>query len=188
MTLTHILIALGATLISGAGGISIGFLVTHGRGKAFSGITSALNSMVQTVPPAAVVILAFPLLGFGWPPTVLALVLYSLFPILSNTIMGFYSIPPGVIDSASGMGMNQLQRLRMVELPLASPLILSGLRHSFILNIGTATIGAVIGGGGLGIIIISGLTLQNPALVLSGTIVISGIAILTEGHKKKDPS
>jgi osmoprotectant transport system permease protein len=76
------------------------------------------------------------------------------------------------------MGMSNLQRLRLVEFPLALPVINTGLRHSFILNIGTATIAAVIGGGGLGTIIISGLTLQNSALVFSGTIVITGLALI----------
>jgi osmoprotectant transport system permease protein len=124
------------------------------------------------------VILAFPFLGFGLPPALLALALYSVFPVVANTVVGFQSVPSDVLDAASGMGMSNLQRLRLVEFPLALPVINTGLRHSFILNIGTATIAAVIGGGGLGTIIISGLTLQNSALVFSGTIVITGLALI----------
>jgi osmoprotectant transport system permease protein len=178
MTASHMLLTLSASMISSIVGILIGFAVTHGKGRYYHEIVRTLNGFVQTLPPTAVVILAFPFLGFGWPPALLALALYSVFPVVANTVVGFQSVPSDVLDAATGMGMSNLQRLRLVEFPLALPVINTGLRHSFILNIGTATIAAVIGGGGLGTIIISGLTLQNSALVFSGTIVITGLALI----------
>lgn len=178
MTASHMMLTLSASMISSIVGILIGFAVTHGKGRYYHEIVRTLNGFVQTLPPTAVVILAFPFLGFGWPPALLALALYSVFPVVANTVVGFQSVPSDVLDAATGMGMSNLQRLRLVEFPLALPVINTGLRHSFILNIGTATIAAVIGGGGLGTIIISGLTLQNSALVFSGTIVITGLALI----------
>lgn len=178
MSLTHLLLTLGASLLSGLTGIGLGILVTRKSGREFLGIVQRMNALIQTFPPSAVIILAFPFLGFGWKPTLAALFLYSLFPVLGNTVLGFQQIQTSILDAADGMGMTEVQKLRIVELPQAHPFILTGLRHSFILNVGTASIGAVIGSGGLGTIIISGLTLQNSALVLSGTLCIVGLALL----------
>ena len=180
MTGAHITLTLAATLLSTVVGILIGIAVTRGAGKDFQQLVLRLNAFIQTFPPSAVIILAFPVLGFGWKPALLALFLYSLFPILGNTVVGFQSVSPAVIDSAKGMGMTWFQQLWIAEFPQALPMVLTGIRHSYILNLGTAAIAAVIGGEGLGTIIISGLTLQNSALVLSGTIVISLLAFMGE--------
>ncbi|MGM0431374.1 MAG: ABC transporter permease [Spirochaetota bacterium] len=180
MTGAHISLSLLATALSTITGVLIGIAVTRQEGKSFQQLVLRLNAFIQTFPPSAVIILAFPILGFGWEPALLALFLYSLFPILGNTVVGLQSVSLDVKDSASGMGMTPFQRLWIAELPQASPMILTGIRHSYILNLGTAAIAAVIGGGGLGTIIISGLTLRNSALVLSGTIVISLLAFIGE--------
>ncbi len=180
MGVAHLLITLGATFLSSLVGIVIGIAVTRRWGLDFQQLVLRLNAFVQTFPPSAVIIIAFPILGFGWKPALLALFLYSLFPVLSNTIVGFNEIDRGLIDAAKGMGMSGLQRLWMVELPQALPLITTGIRHSYILNLATAAIAAVIGGEGLGTIIISGLTLRNSALVFSGTLVISLLALIGE--------
>lgn len=180
MTLIHTGLTLGATLLSVGVGVGLGVVVTRRAGKDFQTMLKRVNGFIQTFPPSAVIILAFPFLGFGWEPTMLALFLYSLFPVVGNTIVGFQSIRPGIIDAARGMGMSEFQRLMIVEMPQALPLIFTGIRHAFILNLGTAAIGAVIGAGGLGTIIISGLTLQNSALVLSGTIVTIALAFSGE--------
>ena len=180
MTGAHILLTLAATLLSTVTGIFIGIAVTRNAGKDFQQLVLRLNAFIQTFPPSAVIILAFPVLGFGWKPALLALFLYSLFPILGNTIVGFQSVSPAVKDAARGMGMTWFQQVWIAEFPQAFPMILTGIRHSYILNLGTAAIAAVIGGDGLGTIIISGLTLRNSALVLSGTIVISLLAFLGE--------
>lgn len=180
MTGAHIALTMTATLLSTFVGILIGIAVTRKAGKDFQQLILRLNAFIQTFPPSAVIILAFPALGFGWKPALLALFLYSLFPILGNTVVGFQSVSTALIDSAKGMGMTWFQQLWIAEFPQALPMILTGIRHSYILNLGTAAIAAVIGGEGLGTIIISGLTLRNSALVLSGTIVISLLAFIGE--------
>ena len=180
MTGAHITLTIAATLLASVFGIFIGILVTRRAGREFQHLVLKLNAFIQTFPPSAVIILAFPVLGFGWQPALLALFLYSLFPVLGNTIVGFNAVTPAVIDAAKGMGMTWFQQLHIAELPQALPMIITGIRHSYILNLGTAAIAAVIGGEGLGTIIISGLTLRNSALVLSGTIVISMLAFIGE--------
>ncbi len=180
MTLQHIGITALASCASILIGTLIGTLVTRKTGQALLPFTQTLNSIIQTLPPSAVLIIAFPFLGFGWGPTILALFLYSLFPIMSNTIVGFQQIPAAVLDAAEGMGLNPQQRLRFIEIPMAIRIILTGIRYAVILNIGTAAIGAIVGAGGLGTIIISGLTRQNSALIFSGAVSTAGLAILSD--------
>lgn len=180
MTGEHIVLTLLATGLAAVVGILIGVAVTRKGGQAFQVLILRLNAFIQTFPPSAVIILAYPVLGFGWKPALLALFLYSLFPVLGNTVVGFQGVSPAVKESARGMGMTAFQQLWIAEFPQAWPMILTGIRHSYILNLGTAAIAAVIGGGGLGTIIISGLALRNSALVLSGTIVISLLAFIGE--------
>ena len=180
MTGEHIALTLLATVLSSFVGILIGIGVTRKGGKDFQVLILRLNAFIQTFPPSAVIILAYPVLGFGWKPALLALFLYSLFPVLGNTVVGFQSVAPDLKESARGMGMTSLQQLWIAEFPQAWPMVITGIRHSYILNLGTAAIASVIGGGGLGTIIISGLALRNSALVLSGTIVISLLAFIGE--------
>jgi osmoprotectant transport system permease protein len=180
MTGEHIALTVLATALAALVGILLGVGVTRKGGQDFQVLIMRLNSFIQTFPPSAVIILAYPILGFGWKPALLALFLYSLFPILGNTVVGFGGVAPEVKESARGMGMTVLQQLWIAEFPQAWPMILTGIRHSYILNLGTAAIAAVIGGGGLGTIIISGLALRNSAFVLSGTIVISLLAFIGE--------
>ena len=132
---------------------------------------------MQTFPPAAVLALSVPALGFGFSPTIAALFLYSVLPILRNTLGGLASVSADAVDAARGMGMTPAQVLARVELPLALPVILAGVRTSVIVNVGTATIGATIGAGGLGAPIISGLVNQNPAFLAEGTIIVGLMAI-----------
>jgi len=151
-------------------GISIGVLVTRPMGRQYLPLVSSLSSLGQTFPPVAVLALAVPLLGFGFKPTVAALLLYGLLPILRNTIVGIENIPADVREAAYGMGMSSWQVLFRIELPLALKVIMSGIRISVVINIGTATVGATIGAGGLGSPIIAGLVAENPAFVIEGAI------------------
>jgi len=151
-------------------GISIGVLVTRPLGRQYLPLVSNLSSLGQTFPPVAVLALAVPLLGFGFKPTVAALLLYGLLPIVRNTITGIENIPSEVREAAYGMGMSSWQVLFKIELPLALKVIMSGIRISVVINIGTATVGATIGAGGLGSPITAGLVSENPAFVLEGAI------------------
>ena len=174
----HLLLVGISSLLAIACGVGAGVLVTRPRGRQFLPVAEKLAAVVQTFPPAAVLALSVPALGFGIAPTIAALFLYSVLPILRNTLAGITSVPADVTDAARGMGMTPGQSLARVELPLALPAILAGVRTSVIVNVGTATIGATIGAGGLGAPIISGLVNQNPAFLAEGTIIV-GILALT---------
>lgn len=173
----HLLLVGSSSIIATTIGMIGGVLVTRKSGRDFISLTRSLSSFLQTFPPIAVLALAPPLLGFGTAPTVLALVLFSILPVLNNTITGISEIPPPIIDVSKGMGMNQNQILFGVELPLAARIISAGVRISLIINIGTATIGAVVGAGGFGVIVIAGLVRNNPAFIFSGALATALFAL-----------
>ena len=167
-----------ASMLSIIVGIPLGILATRGFGKILYPLIGHLTSLGQTFPPIAVLALAVPALGFGLKPTVLALFLYGLFPIVSSTAVALFGVAPSVLDSAKGMGMTPVQSLVKVELPLGLSVILGGIRISVIVNIGTAMIGALIGAGGLGSPVVAGLIQFNPAFILEGTLPAAFMAIL----------
>jgi osmoprotectant transport system permease protein len=158
--------------------IPLGIWVTRPSGRDFLGLTSAITSFGQTFPPVAVLALAVPILGFGLWPAVIALFLYGLLPVVRNTTAGIMAVPASVLDSAYGMGMSRAQALWRVELPLAAPVIMAGVRTSVIINVGTAMVGAVVGSGGLGVPIVSGLVQNNTAFVLEGALPAAALALL----------
>ena len=158
----------------------MGIWVTRDTGTDFLPIVSSLASLSQTFPPVAVIALAVPVLGFGALPTIVALILYGMLPILRNTIAGMRSIDRTSLDAAYGIGMSRQQALVRVEIPLALPVILAGIRISVVINIGTAMIGAVIGAGGLGSPIVAGLVRDNLAFVVEGAVPAALLAILVD--------
>lgn len=172
-----VLISSGLTIIIG---IPLGIWVTRSSGKDFLPIVSDLTSFGQTFPPVAVLALAVPVFGFGVIPTVIALFLYGLLPVIRNTVAGLKAVPSAIVEVAYGMGMSRLQTLIHVEVPLAARIILAGVRISVVINIGTAMIGAVIGAGGLGDPIIAGLVQFNTAYVIEGAIPAAILAILID--------
>jgi osmoprotectant transport system permease protein len=156
----------------------LGILVTRPSGAEFLPLSRTLVNIGQTFPPVAVLAVAVPLVGFGEKPTLIALFAYGLLPIFENTVTGLRGCPPEVLEAADGMGMSPLQRLRSVELPLAMPLILEGIRLSLVINVGTATIGSTVAAKGLGEVIIAGLLSNNNAFILQGGLVTGLMAIL----------
>ena len=134
----------------------------------------------QTVPPVAVLAIAVPLIGFGAWPALIALALYGLLPIVRATVAGLESVPQAALEAADGAGMTATQRLRRVELPLALPVLLAGVRTSVIINIGTATIASTVGAKTLGSPIIVGLSGFNTAYVIQGALVVGLLAIVTD--------
>jgi osmoprotectant transport system permease protein len=156
----------------------LGILVTRPSGAEFLPLSRTLVNIGQTFPPVAVLAVAVPLVGFGEKPTLIALFAYGLLPIFENTVTGLRSCPPEVLEAADGMGMSPLQRLWSVELPLATPLILEGIRLSLVINVGTATIGSTVAAKGLGEVIIAGLLSSNNAFILQGGLVTGLMAIL----------
>jgi len=142
--------------------------------------TLPLTGLLQTIPSIALLALMIPLFGIGKFPAIVALFLYSLLPIVRNTYVGLHEIEPIYVDSARAMGMLPNQRLKYVELPLAYPTILAGIKTAAIINIGTATLAAFIGAGGLGEPIVTGLALNNHAMILEGALPAAALAILAE--------
>lgn len=176
----HLGLVLVSSILAIAVGVPLGTVVTRRWGRSFLGLVDDLTSLGQTIPPVAVLALAVPLLGFGFEPTVVALFLYSILPVVRNTIGGLDAVPRDLIEAARGMGMTASQCLFKVEFPLAIRVIMAGVRISVVINVGTATIGAVIGAGGLGAPIIAGLVRQNPAFVLEGAIAGGILALLAD--------
>jgi len=176
----HLELVALSSLLAIAFGVSLGVWVTRSSGRSFLFLANDFTSFGQTFPPVAVLALAVPVLGFGFWPTIVALFLYGLLPIVRNTIAGLNAVPDGVLDAARGMGMSRLRMLGLIELPLAARFIIAGIRVSVIINIGTAMIGAVIGAGGLGTPIIGGLVQNNLAFVLEGAIPAALMAVLAD--------
>ncbi len=137
--------------------------------------------MIQTIPSLAILVFMIPLLGIGNVPAIAALFLYSLLPIVRNTYLGLHDISPQLRESAQALGLPPMARLRLVELPLAYRSILAGIKTSAIINIGTATLGALIGAGGYGQPILTGIRLDNIGLILQGAIPAAVLALLVQG-------
>jgi len=133
----------------------------------------------QAIPSIGVLVFFSAALGLGTAPTVLALVIYALLPILRNTMVGLQGVDPAAVESARGLGMTRVQSLLRVELPLASPVIFAGLRTSLILIVGTATLGSFVGGGGLGVVIASGIN-QSDRIVFVGAVMVAALALLAD--------
>ena len=178
LTLNHLGIVAAATLASTAVAVGLAILVTRPAGAEFLPLSRSLANIGQTFPPVAVLAIAVPLLGFGTPPTLIALFLYGLLPIFENALTGLTTLPPDVVEASLGVGMTGWQRLLQVELPLAAPVILAGIRLSVVVSIATATIGSTVAAHTLGEVIIAGLTTDNTAWVLEGGLIVAVLAVL----------
>jgi len=137
--------------------------------------------VMQTIPSIALLAFMLPLFGIGAKPAIVALFLYGLLPILRNTVTGLRGVDQRLIEVGLGLGMTPGQLLRQVELPLAAPVILAGVRTSTVINIGTATLAAFIGAGGLGDPIVTGLTVSDANLILSGALPAAALALVVDG-------
>jgi osmoprotectant transport system permease protein len=178
LALAHLGTVFVAAATSTVIAVALGILVTRASGREFLPLSRTLVNIGQTFPPVAVLAVAVPLVGFGETPTLIALFAYGLLPIFENTVTGLQGCPRSVIEAADGMGMSARTRLFSVELPLAMPLILEGIRMSLVINVGTATIGSTVAAKGLGEVIIAGLLSNNTAFILQGGLVTGLMAIL----------
>lgn len=175
-TLQHISIALLAVLIGTAVAVPSGILLT--RNKKTASIVLGISGVVQTIPSLVLFGLALPVFGLGFKPALIVLSLYSILPILRNTYIGINEVDGKYIEAARGMGMSGLQRLYMVELPIALPVIIAGIRISLVYIISWATVAALIGAGGLGDLIWTGLQSYDKNLIMAGAIPASLLALL----------
>ncbi len=181
LTGEHILIVAVSCGLAVVIGVGTGIAAT--RRPLLRRISVAIASVLQTIPSLALFgfLLPVPFIGgIGQHTAILCLVLYSLLPILRNTIVGINSVDPPVREAAVAMGMTDRQLLRWVELPLAAPTILAGIRIALVTNIGTAVIAAIIGGGGLGVLIFRGVASVNTMEILAGAIPAAALALLAD--------
>lgn len=178
LTLSHLTFVAIATVASTLVAVGLAIVVTRPFGAEFLPLSRSLANIGQTFPPVAVLALCVPILGFGAGPTLVALFLYGLLPIFENALTGLTTLPPSVNEAARGVGMTGPQRLLGVELPLATPVILAGIRLSVVISVATATIGSTVAASTLGEVIIAGLLSNNVAFVLQGGLVVGVMAVL----------
>jgi osmoprotectant transport system permease protein len=174
----HVGLVLASTLIAVAIGVPAGILLI--RRPRLARPVLAFANVVQTIPSLALFgfLIPLPLLGgVGARTAIVALVVYALLPILRNTHAGIASVDPAVVDAAAGLGMSPGQRLRWVELPLALPVVLAGVRIAVVVGIGLATIAAAIGAGGLGVLIYRGVATVDHRLILAGAVPAAVLAL-----------
>jgi len=176
--LQHLGLVLFSAAISTALGLTLGLAVRFRALSEFCEPLLRAATLLQTVPSAAVLALSVPMLGYGQTPVVIALVFYGLLPILRNTIQGLDAVPGQVLLAADGMGMTPAQRLLRVQLPLAMPAILAGIRTTVIINISAATLGAAVGAGGLGVLIVNGIRSMDVTMIIKGALPVSLLALL----------
>lgn len=172
--LEHIQISFIALFFAVLIAIPLGIYLTNKKKIAESII--GISAVLQTIPSLALLGLLIPLFGIGKVPAIIALVVYALLPILRNTYTGINEVDPSLKEAALAMGMNRSKRLVKVELPLAMPVMMAGIRTAMVLIVGTATLAALIGAGGLGDIILLGIDRNNTALILIGAIPAAMLA------------
>jgi osmoprotectant transport system permease protein len=174
----------GATLC----GVAAAIAVTRPWGAGATPLAGLVAKIGQSFPPAAVLAVMVPMLGFGALPTLVALFAYGLLPVLENTQAGLRAVPAPVLEAASGLGFSPWRRLLQVELPLAWPQTLAGIRTAAVVGLGTATVGSTVGALTLGTPIIDGLVANKPGFVLQGAIPLALLAIAFElaGARKKE--
>jgi osmoprotectant transport system permease protein len=173
--LRHMEITGMAVLLAVIIGVPIGIYITKNR--KISDTVINIANIFQTLPSLALFGLIIPILGIGVTPSVFVLFLYALLPIIKNTYIGVDSIDPAAIEAGKGMGMTMFQILYMVEIPLALPVIMGGIRISTVINIGTATIAALIGAGGLGDFIFKGISMNSNNMILTGAVPAALLAL-----------
>ncbi|MCK0746331.1 ABC transporter permease [Chromohalobacter nigrandesensis] len=183
LTLEHISLVGVAVGIATLTGVPIGIAITKNERVAKSVLYIA--SIIVTIPSIALFGIMIPILsiigqGIGYLPAVIAVLLYSQLPIIRNTYTAINNVDPALREAARGVGMSQNQRLRMVEIPLAVPVIMAGVRTAVVLNIGVMAIAAYIGAGGLGTLISRGISQSDPRQLILGAVAVSVLAIIVD--------
>ena len=178
-TREHLLLV--AISLSAAIVIAIPLGIAAARWPRFGPLILGTTGIIQTIPSLALFVFMIPLLGIGGPPAVVALFLYSLLPIVRNTHAGLNDIPLSIRESAEALGLPRGAQLRLIELPLSTRAILAGIKTSAVINVGTATLAALIGAGGYGQPILTGIRLDDISLILQGAVPAAALALLVQG-------
>ncbi|MBI5580803.1 MAG: ABC transporter permease [Deltaproteobacteria bacterium] len=173
----HIQLVLTSSAISIGIGVPLGILLTRGFMRRHCDWILNILGICQTVPSLAVIAISMTYIGIGKKTAIFALVIYGLLPIIRNSVAGLAGVDPVILDAGRGMGMNPRQLLLRVELPNALYVILAGIRTSTVINVGTAAMSFLIGGGGLGDLIFSGIAMVDPGYMLAGAVPTAVLAI-----------
>lgn len=167
--------------ISFAIAFSLGIMTHLFKLESLKSLMLSLANFGTTFPSIAVIALLVPIFGYGYMPVVIALVIYGILPILMNTLIGLDQVDPSIVEASIGMGMKRHEALLRVYLPIAMPVILAGVKTSLIINIAAATVGAVVGAGGLGMPIVSGIRTSEPILIIKGAFPVILLALFVDG-------
>ena len=176
--LVHVELSVVALLIGVV--IAMPIALATFRSPFWAAVAINTGNIGRAVPSLAILALVFPLLGFGFTPSLVALTLLAIPPILINASTGLSQVNPQVIDAARGMGLSKGQILRGIQLPIAAPVIFAGIRTSAVQVVASATLATFVGGGGLGDLIVLGLQRNDPSVLVGGSLTIAVLAIITE--------
>lgn len=174
----HVYISFVACLLIGIVGIPLGILIT--RFRFWASVVLAVTGILYTIPALALFGFMIPLLGIGLKPTLFALFIYGLLPLVRNTYVGITNVDPGIVEAARGMGSTAWQLLFKVQLPLALPFIVAGFRTVVVMTISVSTIAAFIGAGGLGVLIFRGITSYYTELIVAGSILVAALSLVAD--------
>jgi len=177
-TKEHLFLVFVSLLSSILVGVPLG--IWSAKSKLLGQVILSITGVIQTLPSLALLCFFIPILGIGNPPALAALFLYALLPIVRNTYLGMTSIDPGLKETSRVLGMTNFERMKLIELPLASESILSGIKTSSVINVGTATIAAFIGAGGYGAFIVTGLAVNDMNIILKGANPSAILAIVMQ--------
>ncbi|WP_270245774.1 ABC transporter permease [Staphylococcus capitis] len=177
-TIEHFYISITALLIAIVVAVPLGILLSKTTRTA--NVVLTIAGVLQTIPTLAVLAIMIPIFGVGKTPAIVALFIYVLLPILNNTVLGVKNIDKNVIQAGQSMGMTKMQLMKDVELPLALPLIISGIRLSSVYVISWATLASYVGAGGLGDLVFNGLNLYQPPMIISAAILVTLLALIVD--------
>ena len=177
-TIEHFYISIIALLIAIVVAVPLGILLS--KTKRIANVVLTIAGVLQTIPTLAVLAIMIPIFGVGKTPAIVALFIYVLLPILNNTVLGVQNIDKNIIQAGTSMGMTKMQLMKDVELPLALPLIISGIRLSSVYVISRATLASYVGAGGLGDLVFNGLNLYQPPMIISAAILVTCLALLVD--------
>lgn len=178
--LRHLELVAVSTIIVVLTAIPLGVLVTRPFARALVPIVVGLGNMGQTIPSLGVIVLLALVFGIGFKYTVIALAVYAFLPVLRNTMVGLRQVDPSVIEAGRGMGMTKKAVLRQIELPLAVPIVLAGIRTAVVINVGTAAIAVFTNAGGLGLIIYGGIVQARNVVLIAGSVMTAILALTVD--------
>ena len=174
----HFYISMFALLLAIVVAVPLGILLS--KTQRIANVLLTVAGVLQTIPTLAVLAIMIPIFGVGKTPAIVALFIYVLLPILNNTVLGVKNIDKNVIQAGQSMGMTKFQLMKDVEMPLALPLIISGIRLSSVYVISWATLASYVGAGGLGDLVFNGLNLYQPPMIISAAIVVTLLALVID--------